>query len=112
MIKKNDKVNYDIIHNTNEQHISVTYGCIRFLDTYRFLSSSQHTLVKALVDISNKTLKGFKETIVDNDEIVEENKTIKDKKKDYPDKIEKIEETLPTYMGENELKTLNKDRVS
>ena len=38
--KKNDKVKFDIIPKTNEEYISVTYGCIRFIDSYRFLSSS------------------------------------------------------------------------
>ena len=28
--KKNNKVNFDIIPNTNEEYISVTYGSIRF----------------------------------------------------------------------------------
>ena len=38
--KKNDKVKFDIIPKTNEEYISVTYGCIRFINSYRFLSSS------------------------------------------------------------------------
>ena len=33
---KNDKVQFDIIHKTKEESISVTYGCIRFTDSYRF----------------------------------------------------------------------------
>ena len=37
--KKNDKVKFDIIPKTNEEYISATYGCIRFIDSYRFLSS-------------------------------------------------------------------------
>ena len=37
---KNDKVKFKIIPKTNEDCISVTYGCIRFIDKYRFLSSS------------------------------------------------------------------------
>ena len=55
----------------------------------------------------------MKEEIVDNDEIlniineiVEEDKTIKVLKKDYPDKIEKLEEALIDYIGENDLKIL------
>ena len=35
--KKNDKVKFDIIPKTNEEYISVTYGCIRFIESYRFL---------------------------------------------------------------------------
>ena len=36
--KKNDKVKFKIIPKRNEEHISVSYGCIRFIDAYRFLS--------------------------------------------------------------------------
>ena len=70
-------------------------------------------MVKALVDNSNKTLKDLKEEIVDIDEIlsfvkeiVEECKTIKDLKKNYPDKITKLEEALRDYTGENDLKLI------
>ena len=69
--KKNDKVKFDIISKTNEEYISVTYGCIRFVDIYRFLSSGLDSLVKALVDNSNKTLKNFKDEIFDSDGINE-----------------------------------------
>ena len=34
--KKNYKVKLDNILKTNEEYISVTYGCIRFIDSYRF----------------------------------------------------------------------------
>ena len=116
--KKKDKVDFDIIPKTNDEYLSVTYGCIRFIDSYRFLSSSLDSLVKTLVDNSNKKLKDLKEEIVDNDEIldivkkiVEEDRTIKDLKKDYPDKIKKLEEPLLNHMGENDLKILKK-RIS
>ena len=62
--KKNDKVKFDIIPKTNEEYISVTYGCIRFIDSYRFLSSGLDSLVKTLVDNSNKTLKNWKKKLV------------------------------------------------
>ena len=111
--KKNDKVKFDIIPKTNEEYISVTYGCIRFIDSYRFQSSNLDSLVKTLVDYSNKTLKSLKNEIVDNDEIlnivdeiVEDDKTFKDLKKDYPDKIRNLEEALLNYKGENDLKIL------
>ena len=67
--KYKDKVKFKIIPKTNEEYISVTYGCIRFIDSYRFLSSSLDSLVKTLVDKSNKTLKNLRE-VVDNDEIL------------------------------------------
>ena len=69
-VMKNDKVNFYIISKTKEEYISVTYGCIRFVDSHRFLSSSLDSLVKKIVDNSNKTLKDLKEEIVDNDEIL------------------------------------------
>ena len=52
--KKNDNVKFDVIPKTNEEYLSVNYGCIIFIDTYRFLPSSLDSLVKALMDISNK----------------------------------------------------------
>ena len=55
----------------------------------------------------------MKNEIVDNDgtlnivnEIVEDDKTIKDLKKDYPDKIKNLEKALLNYIGENDLKIL------
>ena len=58
--KKNWKVKFDIIPKTNEEYISVTYGCIRFIDSYRFLSSNLDSLVRTLVDNNHKTLKKLK----------------------------------------------------
>ena len=55
--KKNDKVKFEIIPKTNEEYISVTYGCIRFIDSYRFLSSSLDSLVKNLDENDFKILK-------------------------------------------------------
>ena len=67
----------------------MTYGCIRFIDSYRLLSSGLDSLVKTLVDISHKTLKLLKKEIVDNDiildivnRIVEDHMTIEDLEKD------------------------------
>ena len=112
--KRKDKVDFEVIPKTNDEYISVTYGCIRFIDSYRFLSSGLDSLVKTLVDNSNKTL-DLRTEIVDNDEIlkiiyeiIEEDKTIKDLKKDYPIEIKNLEEALLNYMGENDLKILKR----
>ena len=111
--KKNDKTKFDIIPKTNEEYISVTYSCVRFIDSYRFLSSGLDSLVKTLVDKSHKTLKNLKNQIVDNDEIlnivnkiVEDDGTINDLKTEYPEEIKNLEEALLDYMGENDLKIL------
>ena len=55
--KKKDKLDFDIIPKTNEEYISVTYGCIRFIDSYRFLSSGLDSLVKKLDEDDFKILK-------------------------------------------------------
>ena len=55
--KKKDKVDFDNIPKTNEEYISVTYGCIRFIDSYRFLSSGLDSLVKHLDEGDFKILK-------------------------------------------------------
>ena len=83
--KKKDKVDFDIIPKTIEEYISVTYGCIRFIDSYRFLSSSLDSLVKILVDNSQKTLENLKKEIVDNDEILNIVNKIEE---NYPEEIE------------------------
>ena len=116
--KRNDKVKLKIMPKTNEEYISLKNECIRFIDSYQFLSSSLDSLVKTLVDNSQKTLKDLKEEIVDKDELLNilneirilitkdtyKNDSIKDSKKDYPDEIEKLEEALPRYMGKLNLK--------
>ena len=105
-----DKVKFDIIPKTNEEYI---FGCIVFIDSYRFLSSSLDSIVKTKVDNSHKTLKSLKKEIVDNGEILnivneigEEDRTIKYLKKYYPNKINELEEALLNYMGEIDLKIL------
>ena len=110
---KYDKVRFDIVPKTNEGYNFVTYGCIRFIDSYRFLSSSLDSIFKTLVDSSNETLKNLKNETVDNDEIlnivneiIEGDKTIEKLKKDYPKEIEKLEEALLNYIAENVLKLL------
>ena len=68
-------------------------------------------MVKTIVDNGKKKLKSLKKEIVDNDEIldivnkiVEDDRTIEDLKKDFPDEINKLEEALLDYMGENDVK--------
>ena len=53
----------------------------------------------------------MKEEIIENDEISnivkekgEEDRTIEDLKKDYPNEIEKLEEALLKYIGANDFK--------
>ena len=115
VVKKNDKVKFVIIPKTNEEYVSVTYGCIRFLDSDRLFSSSLDSLVKTLLDNSHETLKAFKEEIVDNKNVlnfvieiklsIAEDKykkdSIKDFKKDYPENLIILEETSLNYIGEN-----------
>ena len=93
----NDEVKFDFIPETNKEYISVTCGSIRFIDSYRSLSTSLDELVKTLADDRHKTVENLKKEIVDNDEKLnfvnekgEENKTIENMKKDYPDEIQKI----------------------
>ena len=54
---KKDKVKFKIIPKTNEEYITVKYGCIRFIDSYRFLSESLDNLVKNLDEDDFKILK-------------------------------------------------------
>ena len=46
-LKKNN-IKFKIIPKTNEEYISVSYGCIRFVDSYRFLRSGSDKLVKKI----------------------------------------------------------------
>ena len=62
--KKDDKVKFDIKPKTNEEYISVKYGCIRYIASYRLLSSSLDSLVRTLVDNSHKTLKNWKKKVL------------------------------------------------
>ena len=62
----NVKVNFDFIPKTNEDYSPVTYGCIRFVDSYQFLSSSLESFVKTQVDNSHQTLKNLKKEMVAN----------------------------------------------
>ena len=59
--RKKDNVEFKIIPKTDEKYISVKYGCINLIDTYRFPSSILDKLVQTLVDNSHKTLKNLKQ---------------------------------------------------
>ena len=54
---KKDKVKFKIIPKTNEEYIAAKYGCIRFIDSYRFLSESLDKSVKNLDEDDFKILK-------------------------------------------------------
>ena len=54
---KKDKVKFKIIPKTNEEYNIVKYGCIRFIDSYRFLSENLDKLVKSLDEDDFKILK-------------------------------------------------------
>ena len=62
--EKKDKIIFKIIPKTNEEQISVTYGCIKYVDSYRLLSSSLDKLVETLVDDSHKSPKNLEKGIV------------------------------------------------
>ena len=55
--RKPDSVCLNVIPQTNEEYISVTYGCIRFFDSYRFSSTGLDSLVKTLNEVDFKVLK-------------------------------------------------------
>ena len=59
-----------MIPKINEEYNGVTYGCIRFIDSFRFLSKSLDSLVRTFVDNNHKTLKNLKKEIVDIDKIL------------------------------------------
>ena len=117
--RKKDKVKFEIIPKTDEKYVSVRYRCIKFIDTYRFLSSSLDKLVQTLVDNNHKTLKNLKKEFIGDDRILninnelenmigktKKNKSISDLKKKYPDKINELEEPFLDYIEENDLKIL------
>ena len=47
---KVDKINQSVIPRTNEEYMSVKYGCINFLDSMRFQSDSLEKLTESLKD--------------------------------------------------------------
>ena len=55
--KKNNKVKFEITPKTKEEYISVTYGCRRFKESYRFLTSSLDELAKTMHEDDFKLMK-------------------------------------------------------
>ena len=52
MTKKSNNVPLHVIPKINEDYISISYGCIRFIDSYRFLQSSLDGLVKTVDELT------------------------------------------------------------
>ena len=50
IISKNDKIRLSVIPRTNEEYMSVNYGCIKFLDSMRFQHDSVEKLTESLND--------------------------------------------------------------
>ena len=48
------KLEIESIPKTKGEKISITYGCVGFIDSYRFLASSLDCFVTTLVDRKNK----------------------------------------------------------
>ena len=109
--KKNDEAKSDFIPKTIETFTSVANVCMKFFDNYQSLSSSFNSLVKTIVDSNHITPKNLKKKIVGVDDMlnfvneIEEDRTEGDLMRDYPDKIEKLEEALNDYLSENDPKT-------
>ena len=114
-----DKVEFDIIPRTNEEYISISYGCIKFVDSYKFLSGSSDSLVITLIDNIHRTLKSLKKQIVldgnmlkivnEIETLSSEGRIIDDFLKDFPYAIGKLKEALNIYISENYLKNLKKN---
>ena len=86
-----------MIPKSNEEYISVTYGGFRITDSYRFLSSSLDSLVKAFVDNSHKTLKSTKKENIGDDrlDIVDELEILITEEKFNNDSIEDFKKKFP-----------------
>ena len=61
--RKTDEIKTDIITRTNEKYSSVTYGCSRFIDSYRFSSVGADKLVETLDNDAFEILKTDKRNL-------------------------------------------------
>ena len=50
LFKQKDRRKFDCIPKTDEEYISVNFGCLRFIDSYRFLQSKLAKLVETIPD--------------------------------------------------------------
>ena len=50
IISKNDKNKFSVIPRSNDEYMSVNYGCVKFLDTMRFQQDSFEKLTESLND--------------------------------------------------------------
>ena len=50
LFKQKDRRKFDCIPKTDEEYISVNFGCLRFIDSYRFLQSKLAKLVESIPD--------------------------------------------------------------
>ena len=47
--KREDNIKFDLLPKTDEEYISMSYGCLRFIDSYRFLQTSLDKLASTLL---------------------------------------------------------------
>ena len=92
-----------VIPKTNKDYISATYDFIRFIVSYRFLSSTLDKLNNSFIEIKYKSLTFFEEEFPDNEIILNtitelefltsndnyENESIENLVENFPDKLEK-----------------------
>ena len=57
--KKMDKLKFKILPKTDEKYFSVKNRCVRFIDSYRLLSSNLDSLFERLIDKRRKNNKNF-----------------------------------------------------
>ena len=50
IISKKDKIKLSVTPRTNEEYMSVNYGCVKFLDSMRFQHDSVEKLTESLND--------------------------------------------------------------